>query len=866
MKAGSSLERGDLAGRNRVRRSRILSSYGILLIAFVCFIGISVSAQALPPVVEHTGFQSPAEPGAQSVSIVSAASCDSGTVVTGIEFSVVGVSAPVLVAEYGGGKLPATAESLGPALASILAGNKQFLHEPLLTGSSTGNPNEYSVTVAVPGGVPADAVFIVGAVATDGTGARSLERKDLLVVNTTAPSIGSLSLGIAPSDESTYIIYTASLPNESDVAGVRFTIRGYSASKIRAAYGVLEKSEQLFSGQEYVKSSSVGQTDFSGSLELGENVKLPADGLVLLEAEAVDWSGNRRSMSEVFYIADVLTELEFTGISVSPSTVVLTGFGATVQLVVTGTLAGGGTVDVASHPEAIYDVSDPSVASVVDGLVTALGNGTAVVTVDFRGYQAVVNVSVDGAAKLEGIEVGPSGLVLDRVGANAQLIVQGRFSNGQRFDISEGRFGTEYTSSLPLILDVDEDGLVTSYGVGKASVMVKNGSYSSSVEIEVRDGPPTVKLIPSSTSVREGDTLKIKAEVEDDLGLAGLRSVLFLVDGRPLYTDEIYPFEFSIQVPSGYAGKTIKVQARATDIGENVVTSDEISINILTAADTTAPALELLSPPSGARVVAGVVMLLRATTGVDGEMLERVEFTVDGGVVGSTMLPRFLERETGETDPMTGQPEKELLPVWETSYVVRKEYAGRSMIVGARGYDRNGNLATADGVIIRVIEDRPPKVTVDNPKTGSEVIAGRDLTVRVSVHDDLMVYGGTVKAYIGRSVENLESADNLVYSGKSGSGSAPLSALSDIETSGTTRTSFTYRVPSGSGRKYYLLVKATDSGGNTGSSDLVEFTARSNSAPSVYISWPIAGTELTAGDITSVRAVATDDGLSLIHI
>ncbi len=833
-------------------------SYKLVVTAILAIV-LAPSAYGLAPVVDRIGFYAHTEGGAGGVELHGLASCDGGISVVGIDFSVVGVSAEVLMEEYGGSTLPLTAEALDEAAAAVLLAGEEFV-DATISGIATGVDGEYRVLVEVAGGVPVDAIFVVGAVAEDGNGEMSAEKKVLLVLEGEEPSGGEVSLSVINSGDVMHLLMSASFADSSDLAGVSFTVRGYSADGVMDADAILESSADFVTDTLFVEASFSGQTAFSGVSMVGEGTEVPMDGVLVVEAEAVDLSGNRSMATGIFYAVDEESTPEVESLEVIPGSTILTGFGDVVQLTVYGQISGGGKIDITGSETGISYVSSvPGVATIsADGLVTGLAEGSTTVTINYQGHEVTATIEVAEAAALLGIELGPEGLVLDRVGAPAQLEVTGSFSNGESYNITQARFGTEYVYSHAMMVNVDEDGLLTSSGVGTVTVTAANGQYSDSMEVEVLDGPPTISLSSSSMNVPEDDTFQITATVDDDLGLRGIDEVRFFIDGDPLFTDEHYPYVLSLQPPSGRAGTTMTVTARVLDYGGNLVISDALVISIQGPSDTVAPDLDMEFPSVATRAIVGIVMPLQVTTGVGGEALKSVEFYVDGAKVGQSSFPRYEQRETGPLNPSTGKKEMETWTVWKTSYVPPANAAGRSLAVYSRGFDDNGNETVTDTVIIRIVEDQPPEITVTSPVAGGEVIANRDLTVRFSVHDDLDIYGETVRAHISTDLATID--DNLVYSGSSGGGAVAVDYLSDFQTSGSSNFSFTYAVPSGSGKNYYLKIEATDYAENTSTCDIVTFTSKANMPPSVYISWPLAGTELTVGDTTAVRAVASDDG------
>ena len=93
--------------------------------------------------------------------------------------------------------------------------------------------------------------------------------------------------------------------------------------------------------------------------------------------------------------APTVASLEVSG------TAVLTSIGETTQFMVTATLSDG-SMQAVEAAEADWESSDPAVATVSEGVLTAAGGGNATITVTFGGRSAEVAVSVRISVRTEG--------------------------------------------------------------------------------------------------------------------------------------------------------------------------------------------------------------------------------------------------------------------------------------------------------------------------------------------------------------------------------------------------------------------------------------------------------------------------------
>ena len=87
------------------------------------------------------------------------------------------------------------------------------------------------------------------------------------------------------------------------------------------------------------------------------------------------------------------------------------------------------------------------------------------------------------------IAVSPSGLMLEALGATAQLESTARDQNGDTISAQ-----VTWGSSDSAIATVDADGLVTAVNIGTATVTVRSGTVSNSVNVTVEQRPASITL------------------------------------------------------------------------------------------------------------------------------------------------------------------------------------------------------------------------------------------------------------------------------------------------------------------------------------------------------------------------------------
>lgn len=826
---------------------------GYFLIPFLPFTYEALAANL--PEVDNISFSITPSPWDTTVSLLAKATSDPATSISSIDFTIIGISARNLVQASGFHTMPSQPAAIESALITILDEGKEFISLYEQSGQSTSTPGEFAIDLSIQGGLMDDAVFVVTAVAHDQLGEVSHKKTALLFTDQKSPTISALNLTLLTSGNNKYLSFEAYFDQDIDIGKVDFTLLGSSAKGILDVSGVLENAESFVIAKDISVGAveGMGGTDsaqrlFSNSIMVPEGTKIPTDGVILVLAQAYDLSGNRSGMTQVFYTADIQEDMEISEIDVSPDVATLHRFGDSLQLYVMGDIAGGGKADLTKGVTGTtYISNDPTIASVTeDGLITGLANGVTTIKVTYEDFEATVTITVDESAYLTGIELGPEGLVLPHVGATAQLIVTGQFSNGSVFDLSSGRFGTEYRYIGPIICEILPDGQVHSTGVGKVTIIADNRDFSYTLEIEILDGPPAIELTCDKSSIHEGEECIIKAEVMDDLGLPGIDQVIFFLDGDPILTDEVYPFELQLQGPEQMAGKALVISAQVTDTSGHIVHSKDLLIKVTAPLDTTPPSIEII-PPTVLTAIEGVPILFRITST---EILRMAEFYVDGGLRSTERIPKFILVEEEETPGLFPGKEPEFIPVWDMVYVAPPESSGRAVVFSARGYDESGNMGKSETLIVRIIADDPPVITIGNPIDGQEVVAGCDLPIRVNVFDDVNLYGINVRFLVDEQV--VHEADS--------SPDIPSQVSSIYEIAGISSFRYAYPIPKNSvGRDFDIRVVATDSSGNTSTTDTITVTARLNQAPQVSISSPLPGSEAVAGDQIAVRAAALDD-------
>lgn len=150
--------------------------------------------------------------------------------------------------------------------------------------------------------------------------------------------------------------------------------------------------------------------------------------------------------------------------------------------------------------------SEPLIASVdADGLVSALGEGTAVITATYSDLSDTAQIRVNPPV-FEYIEVEPDMVTLP-VGYTQQLIVWAYYSDGSHVDVT-----TDATYLPPDngVVSVSAGGLVTALMEGDAPILVSYLGSFFTCQVIVTSNLVAVEVEPASALLDPGDTQQLR--------------------------------------------------------------------------------------------------------------------------------------------------------------------------------------------------------------------------------------------------------------------------------------------------------------------------------------------------------------------
>ncbi|MXX56386.1 MAG: hypothetical protein F4X15_08200 [Gemmatimonadetes bacterium] len=176
-----------------------------------------------------------------------------------------------------------------------------------------------------------------------------------------------------------------------------------------------------------------------------------------------------------------------TTVTVNPGSAALSALGETARFTAevrdqNGRVMAGAAV--------VWASSDASVASVdASGLVTAAANGSATITATAGSVSGTAAVTVTQVASA--VAVSPSADTLVAFGDTVRLVAEATDANGHA--VAGSQFA--WSSSDTLVARVDDSGLVTGMGVGKAEVTATTSGINGRAVLTVVENPDRAALV-----------------------------------------------------------------------------------------------------------------------------------------------------------------------------------------------------------------------------------------------------------------------------------------------------------------------------------------------------------------------------------
>lgn len=209
------------------------------------------------------------------------------------------------------------------------------------------------------------------------------------------------------------------------------------------------------------------------SVDAGGTVKAVADGTAVITVEV----GNVKATSTITVVTKT------TGLTLSTSSVVFDKIGDTRTVTASVTPANSSSVT--------WSTSNGNVATVsAGGVITAIGNGTAVITAKAGDISKTVNVTVN--QKATGLTLSTSKVSFDKIGATKTVTASVTPANSAN---------VAWSTSNSKVATVSASGVIKAVGNGTATITAKAGDLTKTVSVKVSQKTSKVSITYKKTTV-----------------------------------------------------------------------------------------------------------------------------------------------------------------------------------------------------------------------------------------------------------------------------------------------------------------------------------------------------------------------------
>ncbi|MGQ0561267.1 MAG: Ig-like domain-containing protein [Gemmatimonadota bacterium] len=204
-------------------------------------------------------------------------------------------------------------------------------------------------------------------------------------------------------------------------------------------------------------------------------------------------------------------EQKAVSIAMTPASASFNAFGATQAFEVRAKDGNGNDVEGVSFT---WTSSDPAVAAVdANGVVTAVGNGTAIIKAAGAGTSAQATVTVQQAAA--SLTITPSEARLRALNQTVQLRVEMKDARGNLMTAP-----VTWSSAFTPTATVDANGLVTATGDGAAVILARAAGQTANATIFVERIATRVVLAETERKIDAGTSFQLRGTVVDANGFA----------------------------------------------------------------------------------------------------------------------------------------------------------------------------------------------------------------------------------------------------------------------------------------------------------------------------------------------------------
>ena len=457
--------------------------------------------------------------------------------------------------------------------------------------------------------------------------------------------------------------------------------------------------------------------------------------------------------------------------------------GNTRQLVPNLVSASGGSI---SNRTLNFSTSNPSIATVtVGGLVTAVAEGSATITVSVEGKSASVVVRVTREA-VASIRLTPQIAQLMRVGGQLQVVATALNLNNQPLT---GRT-FNWSTNNPAVAVVSTTGVVTAVAVGNVTITAESETRAATLGITVTEVPPrSVALEPDTFQLGTNLTRQLTPVVIDSAG----RLVVSLNNRQVIWqsTSSIVASVSTTGVVTGQGAGTARISVTVDGLRSNdvvvqvspLVSSVVVTpfnpqvLRIGTTVQLTAQARDIANQPIPGKVANwltnnptiasvstnGLVTgLAVGTTTITAEIDNRtaaVQITVTLVPVGSVTF-------TPGLDTLVVSDQKQYNPVVrDTAGTVIASLVGRTTSIVNTNTPIASATSVAAGVVISGSSQGTAVITLS-----LDGVASNPLTIRVAQVAQVLVTPSTATVAVGATqlltVQLKDASGNVLISSR----------------------------------------------------------------------------------------------------
>ncbi|MFM7719005.1 MAG: Ig-like domain-containing protein [Actinomycetota bacterium] len=324
---------------------------------------------------------------------------------------------------------------------------------------------------------------------------------------------------------------------------------------------------------------------------------------------------------------------------------------------------------------------------------------------------------------------------------------------------------------------------------------------------------PSVSITNPTAGASVSGTVTLRASAADELAGSGVKEVQYYLDavsaGSSLGISTTSPYSVSWNANAAtYGSHTIYAVAR--DNAGNASTAASVSV---TRADGTAPTVRITNPTAGASVSGAVTLTATAADESGGSGVKEVEFFLDGLSAGASL-------GTVATSPYS--------MAWNASSLGSGPHT-----IYAVARDNAGNASPATSISVTRPDTVAPSLAITSPGVGASISG--TVTLASSASDDA---GGSgvkeVQYYL----------DGVSIGIATGAPSYALSWNASAATYGS----------------HTITAVARDNAGNASDVASVTVFRPDVTAPTVRITAPAAGTNVTTGSATLTASPADETG------